>query len=93
VTALIAAVRIVQIVIGRDGQTRQRMTDVIDPVHAPALTALNGRIEVLTEKLKNPHPPGSLVWFSWIVARLGGWSGYTSRGYKPVGPRLCSPPP
>ena len=43
-----------------------------------------------TEKLKNPHPSGSLAWFSWIVARLGGWSGYTSRGYKPAGPKTIA---
>jgi hypothetical protein len=90
VVALIAAVRIMQIVIGRDGQTGQSMTDAINPAHAPALTALNGRLEGRTEKLKNPHPPGSLAWFSWIVARLGGWSGYTSRGYKPAGPKTIA---
>lgn len=90
VVALIAAVRIMQIVIGRDGQTGQSMTDAIDPAHAPALTALNGRLEGRTEKLKNPHPQGSLAWFSWIVARLGGWSGYTSRGYKPAGPKTIA---
>ena len=90
VVALIAAVRIMQIVIGRDGQTGQSMADAIDPGHTPALTALNGRLEGRTEKLKNPHPPGSLAWFSWIVARLGGWSGYTSRGYKPAGPKTIA---
>jgi hypothetical protein len=90
VVALIAAVRIMQIVIGRDGQTGQSMTDAIDPAHAPALTALNGRLEGRTEKLKNPHPSASLAWFSWIVARLGGWSGYTSRGYKPAGPKTIA---
>jgi hypothetical protein len=90
VVALIAAVRIMQIVIGRDGQTGQSMADAIDPAHAPALTALNGRLEGRTEKLKNPHPLGSLAWFSWIMARLGGWSGYTSRGYKPAGPKTIA---
>jgi hypothetical protein len=46
VVGLIAAVRIMQIVVSRDGQTRQSMADAIDPVHEPALTAaiLTGRI-------------------------------------------------
>lgn len=90
VVALIAAVRIMQIVIGRDGKTGQALADAMDPVHQPALTALNRTLEGRTEKLKNPHPSGSLAWFSWIVARLGGWSGYTSRGYKPAGPKTIA---
>lgn len=90
VVALIAAVRIMQIVIGRDGKTDQVLDDAMDPAHEPALTALNGKLEGKTEKLKNPHPQGSLAWFSWIVARLGGWSGYTSRGYKPAGPKTIA---
>lgn len=90
VVGLIAAVRIMQIVIGRDGNTAQSMADAIDPAHEPALTVLNGRLEGKTEKLKNPHPPGSLAWFAWIVGRLGGWSGYTSRGYKPAGPKTIA---
>jgi len=90
VVGLIAAVRIMQIVIGRNGQTGQSMADAIDPAHEPALTALNSRLEGRTEKLKNPHPQASLAWFAWIVGRLGGWSGYTSRGYKPAGPKTIA---
>jgi len=90
VVGLIAAVRIMQIVIGRDGRTAQNMADAIDPANEPALTALNGRLEGKTEKLKNPYPPASLAWFAWIVGRLGGWSGYTSRGYKPAGPKTIA---
>jgi hypothetical protein len=90
VVGLIGAVRIMQIVIGRDGRTAQSMADAIGPAHEPALTALNGRLEGQTEKLKNPYPPASLAWFAWIVSRLGGWSGYTSRGYKPAGPKTIA---
>ena len=66
------------------------MSDAIDPAHAPALRAINATLEGRTEKLKNPHPPTSLAWFAWIVARLGGWSGSTSRGYKPPGPKTIA---
>jgi hypothetical protein len=62
-----------QIVIGRDGKTGQVLADAMDPVHQPALTALNRTLEGRTEKLKNPHPSGSLAWFSWIVALAPGW--------------------
>jgi hypothetical protein len=90
VVGLIAAVRIVQIVLGRDGQTGQGMQDAIDPTSEPALQAINRRVEGRTEKLKNPHLPASLAWLAWIVARLGGWSGYTSSGYKPPGPKTIA---
>ena len=29
----------------------------------------------------------SLAALAWIAGRLGGWSGYTSKGYKPAGPK------
>jgi hypothetical protein len=90
IAALIAAVRIMQVVIGRDGKTGQSMQDAIDSEHEPALAALNKKLEGRTELLKNPHKQGSLAWYSWIVARLGGWSGYTSKGYKPPGPKIVA---
>jgi hypothetical protein len=48
------------------------------------LTKLNKRYEGKTEKLKNPHNTHSLKWATWIIARLGGWSGYKSQ--RPPGP-------
>jgi hypothetical protein len=97
VVGLISAVRIMQIVNARDGRTGQSTADAIDPVHTPVLTALNGRFECRTETLKNPHPFANLAWFGWIVpwracllARLGRWSGSTSRGYKPAGPKTIA---
>jgi hypothetical protein len=87
VVALIAAVRAMQLVLARDGTTGQPLTDAVDPAALPALRQINTSLEGRTKKLKNPHDPGQLAWFAWIVARLGGWSGYTSSGYKPPGPK------
>lgn len=90
VIGLIAAVRIVQIVVGRDGRTGQPMADAVDPANEAALQAINRKVEGNTQKLRNPHPPSSLAWLSWIVARLGGWAGYTSSGYRPPGPKTIA---
>lgn len=48
------------------------------------LIKLNKRCEGVSEKLKNPFTESSLKWATWIIARLGGWSGYVSQ--RPPGP-------
>lgn len=88
--ALIAAVRTMQLVLARDGGTAQPLSDAAEPADCPMLRACNAKLEGRTAKLKNPHAPDSLAWLAWIVARLGGWSGYTSRGYKPPGPKTVA---
>ena len=80
--AMSAAVRIVQLVDARDGSPRPA-GDVADPTEIAAARALCPRLEGKTPRQKNPHPPESLSWLSWIVARLGGWNCY----YKPPGPK------
>ena len=89
--ALIAAIRVMQLVMGRDGSTGQPLTDVIaDSSEVPALKAINASLEGRTEKQKNPFNPASLAWYAWIAARLGGWSGYTSKGVSPPGPKIMA---
>jgi hypothetical protein len=85
--ALIAAVRAMQLVLARDGSTAQPLGDAVDAADLDALRQINTSLQGRTAKLCNPHDPGLLAWLAWIVARLGGWSGYTSRGYKPPGPK------
>jgi hypothetical protein len=80
--ALTAAVRTIQLVDARDGGPRPA-SDVADPQLVAAAQAIGPTLEGKTERQKNPHPPGSLAWLSWIVARLGGWNCY----YKPPGPK------
>jgi hypothetical protein len=86
--ALIAATRVMQLVVGRDGSTAQPLDDIIAAmVEVPALKVITRTLEGRTEKLKNPHDPGSLAWYA---ARMGGWSGYTSKGYRPPGPKIMA---
>ena len=71
-----------QLVDARDGGPRPA-TDVIDASDIDAVTAVSASLEGKTARQKNPHPKGSLAAVSWVVARLGGWTGY----YKPPAPR------
>jgi hypothetical protein len=80
--AFIAAARTIQLVDARDGSPRPA-SDVADEELITAAEAIGPTLEGKTARQKNPHPPRSLAWLSWIAARLGGWNCY----YKPPGPK------
>ncbi len=80
--AIGAAVRTIQLVDARAGGPRPA-ADVAGPDTLEAADAIAPTLEGRTPRQKNPHPPRSLAWLSWIVARLGGWNCY----YKPPGPK------
>ncbi|HXV22762.1 MAG TPA: IS4 family transposase [Alphaproteobacteria bacterium] len=73
---LIAAVKVMQLVAERGGTAGRPLTDVFDPDDQPALERVCQSLEGKTEKQKNPHPKGSLAYAGWVMARLGGWTGY-----------------
>jgi hypothetical protein len=80
----VAAVTVMQLVKARDGKTKQRLADAFEPSDRPILEALSARLEGKTARQKNPHRKGSLAFASWVIARLGGWTGY----YGKPGPRV-----
>ena len=77
---LVAATIVLQMTAERDGTASGRplrpLTDAFDAEDRPLLEAASRDLEGRTERQKNPHPPGSLAFATWVCARLGGWTGY-----------------
>ena len=86
--AAVAGVAVMQLVEGREAGPERRASEVITLQEITFAQALNPTLEGKTEKQKNPHQEGSLAWLAWIVARLGGWSGY--QRYGPAGPKTMA---
>lgn len=83
--ALIAAAEVMQCVQAR-GEAGNLIpaTRLFAPDDLPVLEVVGRSLEGRTQKQKNPHPPHSLAWATWVVARLGGWKGYEKE--RPPGP-------
>ena len=79
-----AACTIMQLVQARDGASGEPASAAFTPTEIAALEALVPRLEGKTALQKNPHPPRSLAWAAWVIAKLGGWDGYPKS--KPPGP-------
>jgi hypothetical protein len=82
--ATIAAVTVKQLVQARDGTTGQPASDAFDPDDEPVLQALSATLEGKTDRQRNPHPKATLAFAAWVIARLGGWTGY----YGKPGPKV-----
>ena len=78
VLALELALKVMQLNRARDG-SQLSVQAVFSELEQACLQDLVLEYEGKTTKQKNPHPPDSLAWASWIIARLGGWMGYSSQ--------------
>ena len=74
--AMIAVVSVMQLVKARDGGSGQVHEDCFEPPDKLLIAALSKRLEGKTAKQKNPHHPDDLAFASWVIGRLGGWTGY-----------------
>jgi hypothetical protein len=78
-----AAVIAVQLVQARDGGEDQPASLAFSQDEIKLLLVLNRRLQGRTAHQQNRHPPDSLAWAAWIIAKLGGWHEYET---KPPGP-------
>jgi hypothetical protein len=79
-----AATIVIQLVQARNGGEELRAEFTFSPVEIEVLAAINKNLQGKTELQKNPHGGKTLAWAAWIIARLGGWTGYAS--HRPPGP-------
>jgi len=86
ILALGVAVRTLQLLEGRDNcDLPASVAFSVD--QQQCLSQLAETLEGYTQKQQNPYPPACLPWAVWLIARLGGWSGYVS-GRPPGMPTL-----
>ncbi len=76
--AAIAAVTVTQLLRARDNPSGQSLRDAFDPDDEPVIKAVCRDYEgnAPTARQTNPHPNGTLAYATWVIARLGGWTGY-----------------
>jgi hypothetical protein len=79
-----AAVITLQLLQAREGPNSEPATIAFSEDEIAVLDRLNDELQGATLLQKNPHPPATLRWAAWIIAKLGGWDGYPSS--KPPGP-------
>jgi hypothetical protein len=78
------ACRVMALVRARDGQAPEAARNLFEPDQVELLAVLQLELEGRTAQQKNPHPPGTLAWAAWIIARLGGWKS-SSKSESPPG--------
>ena len=76
--AAIAAITVTQLLRARDNPSGQSMRDAFDPDDEPLIEAVCKDYEgnKPTKRQTNPYPRGTLAYATWVMARLGGWTGY-----------------
>ena len=87
ILALMVTLRLLQLNIGRADESLSASVTFSEP-QQQCLEQLMPTLQGRTRKQQNPFSPGSLPWATWLIARLGGWSGYSSQ--SPPGIRTLS---
>ena len=86
VLGIAAAVKVMCLVHARDGVTNRPASHMFSEMETVVLSQLLIKLQGKTIKQQNPFRKNSLSWASWIIARLGGWTGYRHKTASPPGP-------
>ena len=86
--AAIAAVTVTQLLRARDNPGGQSQLDAFDAEDTAIIEAVCRAYEgpKPTARQTNPHPKGTMAYATWVIARLGGWTGY----YGKPGPQTLN---
>jgi hypothetical protein len=84
IMAMSAAAKVLQLDQAKKATEPIPVEIIFDTQEQHVLNEILPELEGNTEKQQNPHKPDDLRWAAWIIARLGGWSGYASQ--RPPGP-------
>ena len=84
IMALQTSVEVMQLVNARNHPAAP-IEELFDESDQLLLHKFNNYYEGSTDLQKNPHARHTLAYASWVIGRLGGWSGYQSLGS--VGPK------
>lgn len=84
----IAAVTVTQLVRARDNPRGQTLMDAFDDDDQLLIEAICADYQGPnpTKRQTNPHPKGTMAYATWVIARLGAWTGY----YGKPGPRVLN---
>jgi DDE family transposase len=75
---------VIQLVQARDGGEELPAEFVFSDEEIEVLKAINKKVQGKTALQQNPHRIKTLAWAAWVIAKLGGWTGYAS--HRPPGP-------
>ncbi len=79
-----AAAVVIQLVQARNGSEEIAANIAFSTDEIEVLEAINKSLQGKTALQTNPYRRNTLAWAAWIIARLGGWTGYAS--HRPPGP-------
>jgi hypothetical protein len=82
--ALGAALQVMLLLLGRDGDAAQCVSDIFSEHEQACLNSINATLHGSSKASKNPHAAQTVAWATWIIARLGGWTALPSE--RPAGP-------
>lgn len=76
--------RVIQLLLAYGNEESQPIKEVFSSEEIICLRVLANKMEQKKTQVQNNYSDEKLSWASWVIARLGGWKGYTKQ--RPPGP-------
>ena len=76
--------RVLQLLLSYGNEESQPIKEVFSSEEIICLRVLSNKMEQKKTQVQNNYSIEKLSWASWVIARLGGWKGYTKQ--RPPGP-------